>query len=523
MVTVLKVIPANSSREAEILATLQDSMHQDPPRDLKEVNQWSERLTAALRQGGFSFGQVLMTQNDWLAMAKTGQAIFTVLPGRISGIVVNNQSRMDTDRLQSLITQSMCGQDDTSDAAEPCLFQASRFERTTQLLQDLPGVALAGAPQPQTGSGLGNMKMAFNIGERGKPFTPGIWVDNNGVDTTGKIRTTLSFMANNYLGMGEDYSLSVTGTDKSMWTGAANAGVPIFSDGLRLTGGFTRQQYTVTRDNLSIVGLSNSSTVGLTYPFTRGLDGNLWGSLVYVYSVNSLNYTGFYNVNSSINAARFSLQANNGDRAQQLRTDQWGWLLMLTAGTQRNDDAIGDGRLVGSGPLRAGNYTKLSGNIYGMLTLSDSGDFFISARVNGQVASRNLDPSEQMGVGGPYAVRAYRPDEPMMDEGAVVSAGIYQRFPIGIGNQIQIGPFVDYAGGHVNAHPWLGWDNTYPGVPNVANIRSLAGYGLELSWLTSFGATFTASVAKPFDFSDGSWILAGQKPLQYWITVSWGR
>ncbi|MCL2791424.1 MAG: hypothetical protein FWD79_12450 [Desulfobulbus sp.] len=513
----VKVVPAGSRQEKDVLAALADALRQEPsPRTLAEIDQWSERLTMALRQGGFPIGQVLMTQEDWLALPTTGRAVFTVFPGRISEIEVENKSRMDTRRLNRVITQAMCGQE-LDPTINDCLFQTKRFERATQLLQDLPGVALDGAPRVGPGNGVGDVKPTFVIAEKGKPYALSASVDNNGMAATGRIRGTLAVSANNYFGLGEDYAASITGTDeKNMWTGSLTGGIPILYGGLRAAGGFTRQQYTVSAGGTSFVGVSNTGMVGVTYPFTRGLDANLSGGLFYLHSEASVDYRDFgFATNSTIDAVKFSLTANNGDRAQQLRTNQWAAQLALTTGRQHNDDVLD------VGPHRAGEYAKLASSGFGSLGLNRGGDFFATARVSGQVVSRNLDPGEQMAIGGPYAVRAYRPDEPMADDGVVLNLGLYQRFPVAGGHQIQFGPILDYAICRVNHSPWVGWEYSYPNIAKANNTRQLAGYGLEAAWLTPFGATFTVSASKPFGFSDESWIEPNKKPIQCWFTASW--
>lgn len=48
------------------------------PSNLGDVNLWSERLTDALRQGGFPVAQVLMTDDDWRAAQRGAQPVFAV-------------------------------------------------------------------------------------------------------------------------------------------------------------------------------------------------------------------------------------------------------------------------------------------------------------------------------------------------------------------------------------------------------------------------------------------------------------
>lgn len=510
------VFPGGSTQESTVQRVLSDILQRGtPPTTLQEVDQWSANLTTALRKGGFPLGQVLMTQQDWQALERTRKPVFTAFPGRVSQIVIRNKSRVADDRLYQLVTRALCG---TSDLDGICLFQSSRFERTTQLLQDLPGVALDGAPKFAPGDGQGTVKVDFAVTQKGKPFSSSVTLDNNGIEATGRTRAGISVSGNNYFGLGEDYAFAITGTDKRMWTGALNAGIPIFSDGMRLTGGFTRQQYSVVAAGTALAGFANTVSAGLLYPFTRGLDSNVWGGMSLLHTNTSLDYPDFnFGTTSSLDSVQFSLTANNGDRAQQLRTNVWTAQGALTVGHQRNDDPND------IGPHRAGTYLKLAGTGLGSYALDRTGDLFLRGRVTAQLSDRNLDPSEQLLLGGPTAVRAYRPDEPSADEGVVVNLGLYRRFSVATGHQIQPGIFVDYGLARVNHSPWQNWASAYPGVPGVTNIRHLAGYGASVDWLTPFGAIVSISASKAFGFSDDSWIDPGRKPIQYWLAVTWSH
>jgi outer membrane protein assembly factor BamA len=148
---------------------------------------------------------------------------------------------------------------------------------------------------------------------------------------------------------------------------------------------------------------------------------------------------------------------------------------------------------------------------------------FLSGQANAQLANRNLDASEKLGVGGPNAVRAFRADEGSVDDGAVFNLGLYKRIPVATGHQVQFGIFSDFAIGRVNHNPWPFWESSYVGIPNVSNRRILSGYGLSLDWLTPIGATISASVSKAYGFSSTSWVDPGKKPLQYWLSVTWSK
>ncbi|MDR5856426.1 ShlB/FhaC/HecB family hemolysin secretion/activation protein [Caballeronia sp. LZ062] len=512
----VKVIPAEGADALVVKQLIEADIRKlgDAPRSLKEVDRWSDVLTTALRQGGFPLGQVLMTDVDWRAAQKGGEAQFTVIPGRIRNIVVNNKSRVADARLQRLIAHALCG---SARESGVCLLRTSRLERATQLLQDVPGVAIDGAPHFSRGAGTGDVDVTFNIAQKGKPASLDLILDNKGVESTGTYRAGVTASANNLFHAGDAYAFTITSTDKKMWTGSLTGSAPIFDDGLRMTGGVSRQQYFINAGT-PVKGVATTGQAGVQYPFARGLDANVWGGASILHSQTSTDLT-YYDAttHSKLDSLQLSLTADNGERARALRTNLAAGQIALTLGHQRNDDK--------SDPVtqRSGNYAKFTGTAFGTYALSKSGNTFISGRVTGQLASRNLDASEKLGLSGPDAVRAYRADEASADEGVVASVGLYQRIPVASGHQIQLGLFNDFAYGRVNHSPWDGWQNTYPGVDGVTNNRVLAGYGVSVDWLTPIGATVSASVSKPYRFSESSWMEPGKKPAQYWLSVTWSH
>jgi hemolysin activation/secretion protein len=99
------------------------------------------------------------------------------------------------------------------------------------------------------------------------------------------------------------------------------------------------------------------------------------------------------------------------------------------------------------------------------------------AAINGQFASKNLDTSEKMGLGGMYGVRAYPEGEAYADEGYLLTLEVRKQLPkfsdrqLG---QVQLIGFVDTGSVTVNKNPgpWV----TGP------NSRTLSGAGVGLEW-----------------------------------------
>ena len=96
------------------------------------------------------------------------------------------------------------------------------------------------------------------------------------------------------------------------------------------------------------------------------------------------------------------------------------------------------------------------------------------AGINGQVASKNLDVSEKMELGGMYGVRAYPVGEAYADQGYVLTLEARVRLPtpVQLPGQVQLIGFVDTGSVITHKNPW----------DAGSNRRTLSGAGVGLNW-----------------------------------------
>ena len=100
------------------------------------------------------------------------------------------------------------------------------------------------------------------------------------------------------------------------------------------------------------------------------------------------------------------------------------------------------------------------------------------AAINEQIASKNLDISEKMGLGGPYAVRAYPVGEGYGDQGFVVNLEarlLLPRFSQDMPGQMHLIGFVDAGKVFLNKRPFAAGPNH----------RTLRGAGVGFTWAES--------------------------------------
>jgi hemolysin activation/secretion protein len=102
----------------------------------------------------------------------------------------------------------------------------------------------------------------------------------------------------------------------------------------------------------------------------------------------------------------------------------------------------------------------------------------LSATINGQLASKNLDVSEKMELGGMYGVRAYPEGEAYADQGYVLSLEarwLLPKLTEKLPGRVQLIGFADTGSVTLNKNPWAAGTNQ----------RTLSGAGVGLNWFES--------------------------------------
>ena len=120
-----------------------------------------------------------------------------------------------------------------------------------------------------------------------------------------------------------------------------------------------------------------------------------------------------------------------------------------------------------------GEYQKLAYQVARLQRVTDRVSLY--GALNGQFASKNLDISEKIGLGGPYAVRAYPVGEGYSDEGYIANLEaryLLPRFSDSIPGQMHLVGFADTATGTTHKQPWTSGQNR----------RTLSGAGVGMTW-----------------------------------------
>jgi hemolysin activation/secretion protein len=138
------------------------------------------------------------------------------------------------------------------------------------------------------------------------------------------------------------------------------------------------------------------------------------------------------------------------------------------------------------------------------------GPFSLYAGVTGQLASKNLDVSEKMSLGGMSGVRAYPEGEAYADEGYLLT--LEARYdlpplPAAIPGHMQLVAFVDSGTVTLNRKPWQAGNNH----------RTLSGAGIGANWGEAGNFLVRAYYARKLGGEDA--LSAPDRSGRFWVQL----
>ncbi|WP_180301207.1 ShlB/FhaC/HecB family hemolysin secretion/activation protein [Pseudomonas syringae] len=419
---------------------------------LGQLQTMAAKVADFYHQKGYFVAQAYLPAQE----IKNGAVTIAIIEGQYGAITVRNQSSL-SDRLANGAVDDLHSTD---------AIQSSTLERDLLLLSDTPGVEVRSTLVP--GASVGAADLIVDV-TPGQQVTGSIDADNGGNRYTGQYRLGGTLNINNLAGQGDVASLralsSFDGLDYAraayqMQFGQATAGVAYSRLDYKLGREFSELHGNGTADIASVYG---------SYPLLRSRRTNLYVQM-------GVDYKTFDD--------RIDLVSSHVERNVAV--------LMTTLRGDYRDDFGGGGLTAGSLTWSTGNldietrearsadgltarsnghYDKLGFSAMRLQRVTDA--FSLYGAVNGQVASKNLDISEKMYLGGIDGVRAYPQGEAFGDEGYLATVEARYLLPpfSGMG-QVQLVSFVDTGTVTLNENRWDNSDRT----------RTLSGAGVGINW-----------------------------------------
>jgi hemolysin activation/secretion protein len=484
VVKTLSIKGARAYSEAELIAVT--GFQVGTELNLNQLQEMAARISRFYHQHGYFAAQAYLPAQD----IRDGNLSFMVMEGHYGKINLRNQSNVSDSLLQSYV----------ENLREKDVITAPDLEHSLLLLSDLPGIKINSVLAP--GSNLGESNLAINV-EQGPRLSGSVDVDNAGNRYTGEYRYGLTLNLNEPLGMGDIASLrALTSGDGLRY---ARASYQMQLGKLKAGVAYSALEYELGEEfeSLGAHGSTKVSSVFLGYPLIRSRDTNLYGQLGFDAKV----FKGYVDAVGSVadkKSKQFVASLYGDFRGTMGAGTQTNYSLSLTAGeidlqspVLRSFDAIT--------AKQNGHFNKLNFSVTRLQNLSDSLGLYGS--LSGQFASKNLDVSEKMELGGMYAVRAYPEGEAFADQGVLANLELRWQPPFQVTNssQLQLSAFVDAGRVDINKNPWT----------QANNHRSLSGAGLGVSWSDYNNFVVKAYYAKKLGNEQAT--SAPDKSGRFWI------
>ncbi|HUW29018.1 MAG TPA: ShlB/FhaC/HecB family hemolysin secretion/activation protein [Sulfuriferula sp.] len=435
---------------------------------LSDLRSMASKIARYYHMHGYLLAQAYLPAQD----IKDGAVTIAVLEGRYGKVTLRNSTNLSDDLANGLLSGL-----DSNDA-----ISIAPLETSLLLLSDLPGVNVKSTLIPGASVGASDLIVEVTPGQR---VTGSVDTDNEGNRYTGANRVGATVNLNDPTGHGDVATLraltSGTGLNYvrasyQAQLGRAKAGVAYADMRYRLGKDFESLQASGTAQIASVYG---------SVPLIRSRSNNL-------YAVINFDAKTFQDkVDSTLTRAdkkaRAAMASLTGDHRDGfggggLSTYALTW---TTGQIDINSPAAlaTDAATVHSN----GHYDKWGFNAMRLQSVTDTVSLY--AAVNGQLASKNLDVSEKMELGGANGVRAYPEGEAYADQGYVLNLearALLPRLSERQSGQMQLIGFVDTGTVTLNKNPWAAGQNR----------RTLSGAGIGLIWVDNNNFVVKASYAR---------------------------
>ncbi|HST44744.1 MAG TPA: ShlB/FhaC/HecB family hemolysin secretion/activation protein [Luteimonas sp.] len=438
---------------------------------LADLESIARRATALYRARGYLLAQAFVPVQE----VENGTVTISIVEGTLGRVAIDvaDDAPVSRVRVEETLGSLRTG--------EP--LSGPDYERGMLLLSDLPGIRPRSAIS--TGAAAGTTDLDVQV-TRGDRFAFVLETDNHGSPESGRIRAGGTVRWASPTGAGDNLDLRLLAAE-GMHTAFGRLAYerPLGTRGVRAGIGLARVQYELggAFRPLDATGTADIVDVSVSHALVRQRTTNVF-----------------------LRASIDHKDLTDEFRAVGVQSDKEVRGVGLGVSLEHRDAWLGGGYTSANAllylaelDLRDPFGEALDGSVFGRrtegrfgkLTLQATRLQAIGARLSLfaggglQIASDNLDPSEQLSLGGPRAVRAYSTNEVLVDEGWI--ANVELRFAA----SERITPFLFYDA----AHGAVDHDRSLFDPSPIG--RSLRGYGLGIAWSQPGNWALNATLAWP--------------------------
>ena len=387
----------------------------------------------------------------------------------------------------------------------------AQLERALLLLTDTPGVSnVQSSLEPGATAGTSDLNLTTTSGPR---YFGSVDADNFGSRYAGSDRIGITAGVNSLTGFGDQLTFrgQTTGANGMQQGSQTNDGrvayqLPIGREGFKLGVAYSAMRYQLglNYQNTASNGTANTASLFGSYPFVRTRNFNLYGQAGYDNLTMTNNSMGLQISNKTVNNGNVGVSGNSRDAYLGGGLNTFG--ATATMGNLGLENSNGYSTLDSLSAQTAGSFQRYNFNFSRLQAVTNSMHFVLNATA--QLASKNLDSSQQFYLGGPTGVRAYPVGQGAGSQGALLQLELHQQVldqsPLGT---ISAYGFYDLGGVQLFKNTWSNWNQLNPGTgQSLSQNTSLQGAGLgikatindrsylNLTWAHTIGTSQSATV-----------------------------
>ena len=424
--------------------------------------------------------QVYRAQGYFLALAvvpqqaiQGGTVEISVLEGRLGKVDVRVAANapISEQRIRAITGRLRTG----------VALEQKSYERAMLLMSDLPGIRVqAGLEQ---GLETGTTDLIVEVAVANRRWEASVDVDNFGTQASGRERASASVRYASPFRIGDNIDARLmSSSNAGQSLGRLSYEAPIGARGLRVGVGGSRVGYELggQYQALGVSGTAQVVDASLSYPLIRSRARNLFLRATGE-SKRLRDQTQAVGIDTHKNIDAVSVALNWEARDTRLGGGYFSAGATAYTGRLRfRDDQSRSNDQSALGRQTEGRFSRL--NLQASRLQALFGRHNLYGSVTAQLASRNLDASEKLALGGDRAVRAYPSGELLVDTGWMATA----EWRYSATDDLVVALFYDAAQGR---------QAKSPGALDTTNSRQLRGPGIGVTWNAPYKFTLRGSVA----------------------------
>lgn len=450
---------------------------------INDLNSLAFSLTKYIRNNGYVAATAYVPEQR---IKNGGTFVIEVLPGISGKIILDNKSKLKNDQAEMLIDRLKSGR----------IIKTENLESVLYSINDLGGIGATAILSP--GEEIGSSDITVKIID-GKANNTVVYSENYGSKSAGRYRYGVMSTFYNLTGKADNLTVAGLISNQRQHNYSLNYSRAVGKIGSTLGIGISRMDYELGNgfEALGATGIAETYSFYGKTPLVKKANRRL--DLNYGYDYRKLDDDlDAYDLDGKKHSSTFNLGLNGSYRKGKGATSYSATAYLGNLGLDSTYS-----RLLNEVSHVEGNFTKGVFNLNHLQTFDSRWDLLTKATY--QLASHNLDSSEQLFLGGANGVRAYPQGEGSGDEGWQASTEL--RYHTGLKGLV-LSTYFD--AGHVKGNnEGTAFDETLKGWGLGVAYSSENNYFMRFDYARRIG--LDENVSSDADAKSRMWFIVGKQ------------